>query len=119
MAHKNRVQAVSLSSFNAASLSGTYQAINSTGLSNACVILKIVNENSTGITISYDGINDHEYLPGTAAAIPRETLLLDFSGGSHSGSEMKFAKGTVVYVKGTAGVGTIYLSGYYHDENGA
>lgn len=118
MAHKNRILAIPLTSFAAASLTASYQAINSNGLDEACFLLRIINENSTGITISYDGINDHDFLAGTAAAIPREILELDFSAGSHSGSPLKFAKGMKVYVKGSAGVGTIYLSGYYHSENG-
>lgn len=61
-----------------------------------------------GITLSYNGVNDHEFvaanssfdLPSQANAQPGSQIAL-------------FPKNTIVYVKGAAGTGNIYLSGYY------
>ena len=113
MSLQNRVKFIPLTSFNGASLTANYQAINSNGLSEACFLIRIVNDCTTDITISYDGITDHDHLAGTAASIPRETLQIPFPQNSASSGLVLIPKGTVVYVKGTAGIGVIYLAGYY------
>lgn len=113
MTLQNRVKNIPLTNFNAASLTNNYQAINSSGISNQCFLLRIINDSTANITISYDGINDHDHLAGTAASIPRETLEVPLSQNSSSSGLILFAKGTIVYIKGTAGIGTIYLAGYY------
>lgn len=116
MAFINRIIPLGLSTFNAASLTANYQAINSGGFSQSALIIKIQNDNSTDITISFDGTNDHEFLAGTAAAIPRESLILNFISSPSTSGYIYMAKGTVVYVKGSAGVGSIVLSAYSQQE---
>lgn len=61
-----------------------------------------------GITISYDGIHDHEFVASNSV------FELPSQANSQPGAQIAlFPKHTVVYLKGTAGTGNIYLSGYY------
>lgn len=109
MAVKNSVLAIPLASAASSGVSGTYLAINATGLPNACFKIRITNNSTKDITISYDGINDHEYLPTAFAALD----VYAQPGAQPNNFIANFAKGTVVWVKGTAGTGNIYLSGFY------
>jgi hypothetical protein len=104
----NRVKALILKSFDSAGLSGTYQAISATGTEAPCFFLRIVNNSNTSITISYDGTNDNEFLLATSSLeIASQTNSIP------AGRIALFPIGQKVYVKGSAGVGLIYLSGYY------
>lgn len=103
-----RVKAIPLESFDSASLMATYQPINSDGLPEACFIVRIVNGGNTAVTISYDGIDDHDVLfAGSILELstPINTRL--------TSQGALFSKGTIVYVKGTAGIGSIAVAGYY------
>lgn len=108
MAQTN-VKAVTLSTFNAAALNNVaFQAINAAGLTAACFFIRVVNDSNTDIFISLDGINDHEYVP--------QTSEFDFPAQANAQPNAfgaLIAKGTIIYVRGVAGVGTITLSGYY------
>ena len=102
------VQEIPLTSINSASLIGTYQAINPNGLPHSCFILRIINGGTTAITVSYDGTNDHDVVfADSILQIPTPINTLPNSRGG------QFALGTIVYVKGTAGVGSIGLAGYF------
>ncbi len=111
MGVKNFIKAVPMTTFSSASLSGTYQAINPLGLPEPCFLLKINNfgTSSTIITISYDGINDHDQVNANS--------FMEVYGGwgssQPSNNTCLWAKGQIVYIKGTAGTGTIGLVGYY------
>jgi hypothetical protein len=113
MAYQNKIKTIPLTSFDSASLTGSYQAINSSGFEESIFLMRLINDATTDITISYDGITDHDHLAGTAASIPRETLQIDLTQKPAASGYVFFPKGTVVYIKGIAGVGTIYLSAYY------
>lgn len=104
-----------LSTFDTATLTGTYQALNSTGFPGNLFWLRIENASNTNVTFSYDGINDHEFLPGTAAAIPRESVIINFSGSPTDPGFIYLRKGTQVFVKGGAGTGNITMSGFYQE----
>lgn len=109
MSVKNSIAAIQLTTFNAAALMvGVYQAINPNGLDNQCIILRINNASNVGITISYDGVTDHELLPAA------QVLQLDAQTNAlPKTNNCCFKRGTIVYIKGAAGVGTIALSGYF------
>ena len=117
MSYQNRIKIQELSSFNAASLTANYQEINSTGFPEPILILRIVNASDADITLSFDGSTDQEFIPGTTAAIPRGVLQLDFTSTPSTTGYPYLAKGSKVYVKGTAGTGTIYMSAYSQGEN--
>jgi len=108
MAVKNTVLPISLSSFNSASLSGTYQAINSGGLEQPCFFLRIVNDSNVDITVSFDGTNDNEFIPAG-----QQFELNSQSNNRPSNHVANFGKGTTIWIKGNSGTGLIYLSGYY------
>lgn len=105
---QDSVKPLLLKSKASSTVTGTYAAINALGFEHSPFLIRINNASNQGITVSYDGINDHEFvlsndfveIPSQANAQPNARVAL-------------FPKNTVVYVKGTAGAGTIYLSGYY------
>jgi hypothetical protein len=111
MAVQNRIQAIPLTNIASSTLTTSYMPINTGGLSNACCILRINSTSSTPVTISYDGVNDHEFLlNGTYFTINAQT------NSQPQTNIANFPKGMVVYAKGTAGTGNIYLSGYYTQQ---
>lgn len=112
MSVKSSILAIPLSVFNSAAVAAGYQAVNGpNGLPFPCVILRINNASNAAITISYDGVTDHEYLAaGQLLQIDAETNALPKS------NSCSFKKGTIIYIKGAAGIGTIALSGYYQPQ---
>lgn len=111
MSAQSKISAIPLTTFSSASVSGSYQAINSGGLPKACSIVYIVNNSNQPITVSYDGINDHDYV---RAGSDRELLIQ--TNAQPNVFLALMAQGTVVYIKGTAGTGTIALAGYYQQQ---
>ncbi len=106
----NRVNAIALTSIDSATVAGAYQAINAAGLPEACFMIRINNDSNRDITVSYDGTADHEFI------IAGDFLQVDAQNNSRPNNfTALFAKGMIVYVKGTAGTGNIYLSGYYQN----
>lgn len=108
MAVKNKVLAIPLTNIASSTVSSSYQAINATGLANPCFLIRIINASTTNVTVSYDGVTDNEYvIAASSMDVNAQT------NGQPNTSIANFAAGTVVYVKGTAGTGNVYLSGYY------
>jgi hypothetical protein len=105
---QNSVKPFILSSILSSAVTAFYAPLNGTGFIQAPFFIRINNASTAAITVSYDGINNHEFiaagdvfeLPSQANSQPNAQVAL-------------FPKYTVVYVKGTAGTGNIYLSGYY------
>jgi len=112
MAVKNIVLPIPLSSINSSTFSGAYQLLSgAAGITNACIILRIVNNSTMDVTVSYDGTNDHDYvLTKTTRDIQFQTNALPQS------NSCSLAQGTKIYVKGSAGVGLVYLSGFYQPQ---
>ena len=108
MAQKNNIKPIPLTNIASSTVSGTYAAINSSGLANPCFLIRIINNSTQDVTVSYDGVNDHEFVPkATTVAVTGQANVPQFG---------TFSAFTVVYVKGTAGTGNIYLSGYYQPQ---
>jgi len=109
MAVKNRVSAIPISSIDSATFVGTYLVL-ADGLPKACFVIRITNACSVPVLISYDGITQHDYLKAG------ETLQLPVQNNAQPpGSIANFSKGLKVSVKGLAGIGYIFLAGYYQD----
>jgi hypothetical protein len=105
---QDTVKAIPLSVFDSGDLTGNYQAINPGGIPNMCFYLRICNDSNENITISYDGVNDHEFIPSLL------TFDLPTQTNSQPNARLALFKAfTTVYVKGSAGSGNITLSGYY------
>lgn len=108
MAVQNRVHALPIRSFNSASVTASYQALNGAGIPEACFILRIYNDSDQNITISYDGTTDNDII------LAGELFDYNFSSMAQPGANpAQLAKGTKIYGKGTAGTGTIYITGYF------
>lgn len=106
MSFKNIVAPAEMESFDSSTMTGTYQALN-TGVDRAVLILKIVNDSTQNITISWDGTTDHDYIPSHTA------LVLDLQANNIDPNNKYLVKsGQVFYAKGTAGTGNIYVIGY-------
>jgi len=114
MAFLNKVSPLLLSSIDSATFTGSYQLLSaSTGLDNAATILEIVNNSNRGVTVSFDGVNDHAFV---RAATDRQWQFQTNSQQQNRSSVMP--KGQLVYVKAAAGAGLVYLSGFYNQTNG-
>ncbi len=105
---QNSVKPFLLSTVLSSAMTAFYAPLNGTGFSQAPFFIRIVNNSNAAITISYDGINDHEFIPvNSVFELPSQT-------NSQPNSHIAlFPKHTIVYIKGAAGTGNIYLSGYY------
>jgi len=107
---KNTVQAIELFSIASSVLDVNYQAINEDGAEGACFLLRITNDSTTNVTISYNGLVDHDIV------LPGDVLNINAQTNSRPNNQTcLFPKGQIVYAKGTAGTGTIYLTGYYQE----
>jgi hypothetical protein len=111
MSVKNSMQFIPLTSIDSATFTGSYQAINSTGTPFPCFAFKLVNNSTKDVTVSYDGTNDHDYVP-TATAV-----IYDLMTNKQPQNDYCALKhGTIVYVKGSAGTGSVYLVGLYQPQ---
>jgi hypothetical protein len=109
--NKNRVNALGLISISsAAMIPATYQPISATGSSYPFFLLRIQNLSNQAIFISYDGVTDHEYM--TADSIFEMNTQ---DNASPNGMVALWPKGSNVWVKGAAGIGTIYASAYFQE----
>ncbi len=103
---KNIVTAQALSSLNSTGFNGSYQKLGT--LTKASLFMRIVNNSAVDITVSYDGVNDHDFV---------QTLSrFDFNVQSNAGATNFAAflpQGTNVYVKGSMSTGLVYLASYY------
>jgi len=113
MAVKNIIMAIPLTNIASSALTTTYQAINPGGIPHSCCILRLNSTSSTSVTISYDGVNDHEFL------LAGDSFTIAVQNNAQPNNFIaNFPLGTVVYAKGTAGTGALYLSGYYQPTAG-
>lgn len=70
--------------------------------------MKVVNDSTEPVTISWDGVNAHDYVRAGSDAI------YQFTTNRSNDSPMLVAQsGTQLYVKGTAGTGSINLVVFY------
>jgi hypothetical protein len=100
------MKAIPAGSFNSASLSGTFALVGA--LPERLVILRIINLSNVGVGVSYDGTTLNDVV---VAGGERELNFITSSLASNEAAAL--AKGTHIYLNGTAGVGTIYVTGYY------
>jgi hypothetical protein len=105
---KNTVKAIPLTVLNTNTLTGVYVLL-SAGLPQPCFYLRIYNASTVGLTISYDnGTTDHDFIP------PATTIAINAQTNSQPNNQVAlFAKGQSIFIKGTVGVGSVYLTGYF------
>jgi len=108
----SRVQCVPKAQFNPASLTGSYQALNSTGFSEAIKILKIYNGSTTvAIDISLDGVTDHDFIP------PLGTMIVDFqanhdSAATYGTGTLNVSRNQILYGKTASQPNYLQIVGY-------
>jgi hypothetical protein len=95
-----------LRSLDSATLSGSYLPLG-TPLINPIRIVKFTNNSNVAVTISWDGVTDHEFLPAGSF------LLLDISSNKEAMRPFDISAHTQFSIKGAAGVGLIYVSAYF------
>ncbi len=105
---QNSVKPLLLGSLASASVIATYLPANGIGFAHAPFLVRIINASNAAVTVSYNGIDDHDFVPANSVLeLPTQT-------NSQPNAQVAlFSKNTVVYVKGAAGMGTIYVAGYY------
>lgn len=105
-------QCIPLSTYNTASISGTYAALNASGFASPIRVMKIYNAGSAAVTISYDGVTDHDIIPaGYTFQISLQANHADNS--AYGSGTLVGRQGQIIYGKGTAGTGNLYISGYF------
>lgn len=108
MAVRNSIYAIPLTSLPAAGFNGTFQLMNVTGFPQACFIVRIINDSTEDIIVSYDGVNDHDVV------INQTTLQIESQTNSQPNNFIcKFPIGQKVWILGAPGAGAVYLAGYY------
>jgi len=101
----DRIDWETLRSIDSATFTGSYQNLG-TPLQYPSYICKLVNNSTVLVTISKDGTNDIDVAPAGSF------WLYDESKNSQPGSPALPA-GTQIQVKGSAGVGSVYLVSQY------
>lgn len=105
---QNSVKPLLLSKMLSSAVTALYAPLNGIGFAQPPFFIRINNASSTAITVSYNGIDDHEFIPANSI------FELPSQANSQPNAQVAlFPKNTIVFIKGTAGTGTIYLSGYY------
>lgn len=101
---KSFINYIPMVSIDSSTFSGSYQALTAT--TEPCIIYKIINNSTMDVTISLNGLTDHDFIPTMSGAV------YDNQAGSQPGNkDALLAKNQVFYVKGSAGTGSVYLVG--------
>lgn len=97
----------SLRSFPSASLTGTYQQVGSV-FGHPMRVVKFVNNTNQDVLVSYDAVNDNDFVPANGF-----TLYDVTTNAYNEGGKFVFQNETPIFVKGTAGTGTFYVVAAY------
>jgi hypothetical protein len=106
MGYSSRLAWETLRSIDSSTFSGTYKALGSP-LVNASYILKLVNNSTVLVTVSIDGATDIDVAPAGSF------WLYDESKVGLNGQFPAMPAGTQIFVKGSAGTGSVYLVSQY------
>ena len=105
---QNSVKALELSIIDSVVIDTTYQSLNSAGFAHPIFFLRIINDSNEAVTISYDGVNDNDYIPANS--------VLEVPAQANAQPNARYAlfnAYTQVYVKGDSGTGVVVMTGYY------
>jgi hypothetical protein len=105
---QNKIRAIETLTFDSAQLTGGYDPFDDAGLPEACVIVRLVNASNVAVGVSFNGIFTSDFLPAG------DSIQYNFQANSQPNNQAAImAKGTNVCLIGAAGIGDIYLIGYY------
>lgn len=108
----NAFTCITAASFDLSGLTGSFQALNGSGFSDDIKMLKIFNGNTTtGVDISYDGVNKHDYWP------PGATIVIDFQANHESttpagAGTLRGKKGQIIYGRTSSTSTQLQIAGY-------
>lgn len=103
---KNFMSYIPRTSIDSSALTSSYQPINPNGTSGSCWTFDIINNSTSDIDVSFNGSTDHDFIPANSIKI------IDIQTNSQPNNDINLMKkGQIVYVKGSAGTGIIYLVG--------
>jgi hypothetical protein len=111
MSYTTKIIYEPLRSIDSATLSGSYLPIGNS-LEHPGTIVKMVNNSTVLVTVSTDGVNDHDVCPAGSFWLYDETG----NAPSQGSSALFLPEGTQIYVKGSPGTGDIYLVVQYIQE---
>ena len=113
-------QCIEMAVFDTSTLTGSFSPLNGpssyliftgAGFQNDIKILKIYNDGTEGIVISYDGLTRNDFWPSKATIII--DLQTNHSDNSSNGAgTLNGRKGQIIFGSGTAGTGNLYIAGY-------
>lgn len=101
----SRIFPGTLQNIDSATFTGSYQTLAT--LAFPARIFKITNNSNVDVTVSWNATNDHEFVPA------KGFVLIDCAANHQTSGIFSIPKGTVISVKGAAGIGLVYLSYYY------
>lgn len=108
----NAFSCIRADSFDLGTLTGSFTVLNGTGFSDDIKMLKIYNGNTTtGVDISYDGVNKHDYWP------PGATIIIDFESNADpvspsGGGVLHGKKGQFIYGRISTTSTQLQIAGY-------
>ncbi len=103
MSYSRRLVYETLRSRDSATFTGSYQTLGAI-LAHPASLVKLVNNSTSLVTISTDGVNDHDVAPASSF------WLYDVTSDSPEESGSIFAEqGRQYFIKGSAGTGSVYL----------
>jgi hypothetical protein len=88
-----------------APFTGSYQAF--TALAHPAYKLKLVNNSTSLVTVSFNGADDFDVAPANSFWLYDESII------GQNGQLPAVPQGTIVSIKGTAGTGSVYLVAQY------
>lgn len=107
----NVITPIEMQSIDSATLIlGTYAPVNVAGIEGALSYIDISNMSDADIYVSIDGVSDHLYV----SADKHRPIYFQL-GATPTNKVSKLKKHTIIYVRGVAGVGNIYVSGFYNE----
>lgn len=105
---QNKVKAATRGLLAGASLTASYQAINATPFEGACFRIAIYNTTNAAVDISFNGTDNHDVV------LTNSYIIVDAQTNAQPTAYVAlFPKKLIVYAKGAAGAGNVYVSGYY------
>ncbi len=103
MSFKRKLIYETIRSIDSATFTGSYQALG-TALAHPASLIKLVNNSTVLVTVSTDGVNDHDVAPSSSF------FLYDVTSDTPDESGSIFVEqGRQYSVKGSAGTGLVYL----------
>lgn len=109
---KNSIAPIPLTSVSATTFDGTtYVPINPGGVPQPLFLYTIINDSSSDLIVSYDGVTAHDFIAAGSTSV--NPIQYNSQPNTYIAN---LARGTVIWVKGAMGTGEVYLSGFYQPQ---